>query len=273
MTRLALHAATVMHTNVVTDIRVAREAGYDAIELWIPKLARYLDTGLTVERLREELGPLEVAMLDTLLPIESTDPRQRAELLATCERMAAVAAELECPAIQVVALDGFAGAGWADQRAELARSLQELGAIAGEFGVRLAVEPVVFSRFDSVAQALELIESVGADRLGLCLDTWHLWTSGEDWEQVAALDSELILTVHLGDTLERAQSEWRDEDRGALPGEGVVPMAEAIAAIRATGYDGVWTVEMKGREQWEWDPAELAAAALQRTRALMTGTD
>jgi sugar phosphate isomerase/epimerase len=271
MTRLALHAATVMHTNLVTDVRVAREAGYDGIELWIPKLSRYLDAGLTVEQLREDLGPLEVPMLDTLLPIESTDPRQRAELLATCERMAAVAAALGCPAIQVVALDGFAGATWAEQRAELAESLRALGRVAGEFGVRLAVEPVVFSPFDSVAQALEVVELVGADRLGLCLDTWHLWTSGDDWEQVAALDPELILTVHLGDTLERAEAEWRDEDRGALPGEGVLPMAEAIGAIGRSGYDGVWTVEMKGREHWEWDPAVLAAAALERTRAVMTG--
>ena len=34
--RWALHAATVMHTNVATDVRVARACGYDAIELWIP---------------------------------------------------------------------------------------------------------------------------------------------------------------------------------------------------------------------------------------------
>lgn len=32
--RYGLHAATIMHTDVVTDVPVARPAGYDAIELW-----------------------------------------------------------------------------------------------------------------------------------------------------------------------------------------------------------------------------------------------
>jgi len=35
---LGLHTGTIMHTNLMTDIRVAQETGYDAIEFYIPKL-------------------------------------------------------------------------------------------------------------------------------------------------------------------------------------------------------------------------------------------
>jgi len=265
----ALHAATTMHTNVVTDVRVARAAGYDGIELWIPKLTRYLDAGFTTRDLREALGPLRVTMLDTLLSIERSDPATRRQLLADCARLAEVAAELGCPALQVVALDDFDGASWPEQRRALVGSLSELADIAGAHGVRLALEPVVFSRFRSLPQALELIEAVGADRVGLCLDTWHLWTSGTAWEDVAALDPQLIACVHIGDTEARSGPEWSDADRSALPGEGILPLRDAIDAILATGYDGSWAVEMKSERHWEWDPQVLAAAVLQRARLLL----
>ncbi len=265
----ALHAATTLHTNVATDVRVARDAGYDAIELWIPKLVRYLDAGFTVEDLREQLGPLRVTMLDTLLPIERRDAATRERLLTECARMAAVAAQLDCPALQVVALDGFEADDWPGQRRALVDALTELAAAAGAHGVRLAVEPVVFSRFRTLAQALEVIEEVGAERVGLCLDTWHLWTVGVPWEEVARLDPALILSAHVGDTHARAGPQWRDEDRTALPGEGVLPLRDAIDAILATGYAGTWAVEMKSERHWEWDPDVLARAVLERTRGLM----
>jgi sugar phosphate isomerase/epimerase len=268
----ALHAATIMHTNVATDVRVARAAGYNAIELWIPKLARYLDAGFSPADLLGELGPLRVTMLDTLLPIESADPSERVRLRAECSRMAEVAAALGCPVLQVVALDEFESRDWAGQRRALVASLAELVELAAPHGVRLAVEPVTFSPFRSLAQAHDVVHAVGVDHVGLCLDTWHLWTSGTPWEEVAALDPALILSVHLSDTAARSGPQWRDQDRTALPGDGILPLREAVEAIRATGYDGIWAVEMKSERHWEWDPEILASTILERARLLLTGT-
>jgi sugar phosphate isomerase/epimerase len=265
----ALHAATIMHTNVASDVRVARTVGYDGIELWFPKLSRYLDAGFSTSQLRERLGSLKVTMLDALLSIESGDRRARRQLREDCERMAQVAAELDCQAIQVVALDAFEGASWPEWRRCLIASLTELSEIASAFGVRLALEPATFSRFHSLAQALEVIDGVGSQRVGLCLDTWHLWTSKTPWEQVAELDPALIVAVHIGDTLARAGQAWSDDDRAALPGEGVLPLREAIDAIASTGYKGMWAVEMKSKRHWEWEPERLASAILERTRPLM----
>jgi sugar phosphate isomerase/epimerase len=265
----ALHAATIMHTNVASDVRIARTVGYDGIELWFPKLARYLNAGYSTSDLRRRLGHLRVTMLDALLPIESSDSRTRRQLRADCEWMAQVAAELDCEAIQVVALDAFEGSRWPEWRRSLVASLTELSEIASPLGVRLALEPVTFSRFHSLAQALDVIDAVGSQRVGLCLDTWHLWTSDTPWEQVAELDPAMIVAVHIGDTLERTGQAWSDDDRAALPGEGVLPLREAIDAIAATGYEGMWAVEMKSRRHWEWEPELLASAILERTRPLV----
>ena len=268
---LALHAGCIMHTNVATDARVARSAGYDAIELWMPKLSRYLDAGFSTDDLRALLGPLRVTMLDTLQPVEDTTPATRAKLLSDCERMTRVAAELGCPALQVVALDRFETDDWPAQRDTLVDVLGQLARIAHPEGIRLALEPVTFSRFRSLEQALEVIHAVGSERVGLCLDTWHLWTSGAPWEDVARLDRALIVCAHISDTHPRKGAAWRDADRTALPGDGILPLEEGVAAIRATGYDGPWSVEMLSEHHWEWDPDALAAELLRRTRSLLAG--
>ena len=43
--QLGLHTGSIMHTNLMLDIHIARETGFDAIEFTIPKLVRFLDAG------------------------------------------------------------------------------------------------------------------------------------------------------------------------------------------------------------------------------------
>jgi sugar phosphate isomerase/epimerase len=138
--RLGLHAGTIMHTNLMTDIRVAKETGYDAIEFYLPKLVRYLDAGYRAGELRPVLGSLKLAMINSFLHIERQEPAVRRELREQCERVCQVARTLGCPLLQVVALDGLRGQPWPEIRTKVGRSLAELADIAAPFGVRLALE-------------------------------------------------------------------------------------------------------------------------------------
>lgn len=267
--QISLHTGCIMHTNVATDLRVAKAAGYDGVELWIPKLTRYLEAGYELDRLVGSLGQLKVTMLDVLLSIERSDSVFRRALCRKCERTAALAARLGCPALQVVALNNFDTVDWPGMRRTLVASLNELADIAALYGVRLALEPVSFSPFHTIAQALEVISDVGVQRVGLVLDTWHLWTGGTPWQDVADLDQELVVCAHIGDTNPRGGAEWSDDDRTALPGDGILPLREGIDAIRSTGYDGVWSVEILSKHHWEWDPGVLAAELFRRACRLL----
>jgi sugar phosphate isomerase/epimerase len=266
---LGLHAGSIMHTNVVTDIRIAKEAGYDAIEIWIPKLERYLDAGYPAEELLSDLGSLRPAMLNCLLHIERQEPGARRELREHCERLCATAKTLHCPTLQVVALNALRGEPWPEIRTKIGRSLAELADIAAPFGVRLALEPVSFASLHTLAQALEVLDVASRGNVGLCVDTFHLWTGGTPWDEVAALDPSLIVVAHISDVTPRKGEEWSDTDRDVLPGDGILPLKEGIAAIRATGYDGLWSVELLGAYHWEWDPVVLAWELKRRTESLL----
>ena len=266
---LGLHTGTIMHTNLMTDIRVAKETGYDAIEFTIPKLVRYLDAGYRAEEILPVLGSLRLAVINSFLHIERQDPAFRQQLRQQCERLCMVAEALGCPLLQVVALDGLQDEPWREMRSKVAQSLAELADIAAPRGVSLALEPVSFTPLHSLSQALQVLDLAGRDNVGLCLDTFHLWTGGTPWDEVAGLDPALVAVAHLSDVTPRKGDEWSDDDRDVLPGDGILPLREGIDAIRATGYDGMWSVEMLGAYHWEWDPFLLAEELARRARQLL----
>jgi len=268
---LGLHAGSIMHTNLVTDIRVAREAGYDAIEFYIPKLVRYLEAGYHAEQILLELGSLRLAVINSFLHIERQDRDARRALRQQCERLCQVAQILACPLLQVVALNGLRGEPWPEIRTKIGQSLAELADIALPFGVTLALEPVSFTPLRTLGQGLEVLDAAGRNNVGLCLDTFHLWTGGTPWEEVATLDPGLIAVAHISDVSPRqGDVAWADADRDVLPGDGILPLRHAIEAIRATGYDGLWCVEMLGAYHWEWDPYVLAQELRRRANGLLS---
>jgi sugar phosphate isomerase/epimerase len=257
--QLSLHTICTRHSNLATDIRVAREAGYTAIEPTTFKLERYLNAGYRAEELLLALGSLTVDMISSFEPVERQDPdlmRRR------CQRLCEVAQSLGCNAFQVVTLDGLKHLSWREMRREFAALLRELADIAAPFGVRLALEPVAFAPLKTLAQALEVIEAAERDNIGLNVDTFHIWAGGTPWEEVARLDPRMILVVHLSDA-------WSDADRGVFPGKGIIPLKEGIDAIRSTGYDGAWAIEMISDYYGEWDPLDLAREAKARAEALL----
>ena len=270
--RIGLQTATTMQCNLVTDIKMVREAGFDEIELQLPKMEKYFAVGFTLDDLKGVLNGFPVTMLDALYPFEAQDKESRARLCRDCERYSGWAQAIGCGAIQVVALNGLKGISWPEARSLYASALRELADIARPFGVALGVEPLVWSPFHSLEQCLEVIDATERNNVKFNVDTFHLWTDGTRWDDVSKLDPNVIMSIHVADTNPKAEMQWSDDDRTALPGDGVVPMAEAIRAIKATGFDGVWSVEMWSKIHYEWDPEILISDLKQRMDRLVAGT-
>jgi len=269
--RLGLHTGSIMYTNVVSDIRIARDAGYDAVEIDIPKLERYLSRGYQPEDLLPVFGSLCPAMLNSFLDIERQEPGARRAQLERCERLCKAAWALHCPSIQVIPLNALRDEPWPEIRSKIACSLAELADVAATYGIRLALEPVSFASVCTLGRALEVLHAAARENVGLCIDTFHMWTGGSPWEEVAALDPSVIVITHLSDATPCMGREWSDADRDVLPGDGILPLKEAVQAIRATGYAGLWSVEVMGARHWEWDPEELARELKRRAEAFLVG--
>lgn len=282
--KISMNVTTTFHGNVVTDIQYARAAGFTGIELQSPKLYRYLDAGYPVETLPEMLEGLRVTGLGAVLDIERQGTA-REDYLAEVRRMCRVATVVGAPIVQLctgpvdwnVVRDFRSGRLAADDsryRATLgldetdavrvtAANVREAADIAAEHGLDLYLEPLAWARLNRCRQALLLIEEVGRDNVGIALDTWHFWTTGDTLDEVRSLPKELIKAVHISDGLDLDRAtEVPDQNhhRNVVIGGGSIPLQQWVDAIKSTGYDGWWVSEMFSTKADEQDPMAMATA-------------
>jgi sugar phosphate isomerase/epimerase len=148
------------------------------------------------------------------------------------------------------------------------RNIRDIADIGKRHGIQFQLEPIAWSPIHSLSQSLEVIEEAGRDNVGMVIDFWHLW-AGEATtpDDVAKLKGSMIHGVHFCDGVRHIKgTPWVETDlRGYLPGEGKIPIPEWTAAVKATGFDGVWSCELLSPRHWEWDLVEIA----RKTKALM----
>ncbi len=114
------------------------------------------------------------------------------------------------------------------------RNMQALSEYAAGKGIRLAVEPL--NRFETdfmntVDQALSFLSLLGADNVGLLLDTFHMNIEEKDLPAAIRQAGDKIFAFHAC-----------SNDRGT-PGEDHLDWAGIAQALRDVHYDGPVVIE------------------------------
>jgi sugar phosphate isomerase/epimerase len=129
--------------------------------------------------------------------------------------------------------------------------------IAAKEGVRIAFEPL--NRYETpllntVKESLELVDQVGADNLGLLLDTFHMNIEEPSIEQSIKSCSDRIFHFHVADS-----NRW-------YPGGGHLDFRKILDALFSTGYAGF----VSGEFMAEPDADAAAQKAIRYLRGLET---
>ena len=259
----ALHGVSVLHSNAVTQLRIAHETGFDALELLPEHLFRYLEHGGTLEKFKQLMQhyQIEISCINALKRIGRHQPQERREMLDEADKICRAAQALNCPVVQVMALNEIDDLTPHDRTRILTENLTEIAAIGAQYGIKFQIEVVAFTPFNSLKQGLEIIKAVGADNVGVVIDFWHLYAGGDTTpEEVAAMDADLIYGVHFCDGRRLHPGEAWDErvQRNYQPGEGEVDIARWVAAVKQSGYNGVWCPELLSPTHWEDDLWQIA---------------
>ncbi|PLR36397.1 xylose isomerase [Chimaeribacter coloradensis] len=270
--KFALHGVSVWHSNAVTQLRIARETGYTGLELLPEHLFRYLDNGGSYAGYRQlmEKYQITITCLNALKRIGRHQPEERATMLQEAEKLCRAAVELGCPVVQIMALTELDSLPEARRNAILRENISAIADIGKPLGIRFQIEVVAFTAFNSLQQALEIIRQTGKDNVGVVIDFWHLHAGGNTRpDEVAAMDPSLIYGVHFCDGRAARPGEAWDEwvQRNYAPGEGDVDIPAWVSAVRATGYDGVWSPELLSPRNWEHDLWDIAAGCLDSMKA------
>jgi sugar phosphate isomerase/epimerase len=267
-----MHGLSTMHCNVVTEIRLAKETGFDAVELLETKMFRYLEQGYKAKELVPifEKHGIKPVTINALKNIERIELEERKQLMKECEILCSAAEDIGCPTIQLVEFAGLAGRPQDEIMKLTTENIKEIADIGAAHGVRFQLEPIAFSPIHSLWQSLELIDMVDKPNVRMVIDFWHLWAGFEtDPEDVAKLDKSFIYGVHFCDGVRPSRDlPWDQWDecgmRSYLPGEGDIPVQEWVDAVKSTGYDGSWSSELLSPKHWEWDLADIAVETRKR---------
>jgi 2-keto-myo-inositol isomerase len=265
-------ATTGEHVDILTDIRVAGQAGYRSVELRDTKIERYLAGGGSIGRLRDALLASAVDVL-SVNAIEDSTLRTGTALTEIAERtrtLARWAQALDCPF--VVAVPSFLPAGGLDLghiRMRTAVALRAMASAAGEFGVMLGFEFLGFPpcSVNTLAAARNILSELDDPRVGLVIDAFHFYAGASRVEDLEGLDKDQIFIVHLDDAEPGDRSRLTDAQR-VLPGDGVIPLRPLLDGIARTGYRGGYSLELFRPEYWQWDTALLASRGIDSMRRL-----
>jgi 4-hydroxyphenylpyruvate dioxygenase len=263
--RLALHTWTLDTTPLAEALSVIKRTGWDGVELRRVDFERAAQAGQSAEQVIAlvRASGLPVACVGVELGWVWASGEERTRLLRVFAEQCARARALGCGTVMSAVNRGRGDA------AEAARSVREVGDIAREHGVRLAVE------FNSQAEQLnalgpmrEVVTRAAHPSVGLLLDTYHLGRTGAAPRDLEDLRPEEIAYVQYSDVPRSGLVPGQALDR-LPPGQGSVPFREFFAAFAQKGYAGYASYEAPNPAAWKRRAEDVAREALVASRAVL----
>lgn len=265
--RIGLHTWTLDTTSLADVLRIARETGYNAVELRHADFKRCMDSGMSNEEVLTMIRASGIKVscvgLETGMLFAQGDDRQR--LFASMDEMCARAAALDCEVMMVA--PGSNPAGTVQDAAknfaagcEIARKHGLLCAL--EFGSR---HPVV----NRLAVAREIVALADQPNSGLLIDTYHaqcVGDGGRGFEDVPAKD---IIAFQFSDVPAGPVTGTGAALDRLPPGKGVVRWKEVLQLLMEKGYDGYINYEAPNPALWSRPPAEVALEGVTAIRSLI----
>jgi sugar phosphate isomerase/epimerase len=279
--RLVYNSNSTMHLPALMQIRVARETGWDGVFLRAEHLRRYLEQGRPEDELADALRGLAPINLGALPDVERWRPAEHEAMLAEARALTDLAVRVGASYVQLLtgpvapggSYSGPADLSPAELRRVTADAVRKVADLGAPHGITYYLEPVAWTPLAPLARAVEVIDAVERDNVGLVLDFWHLWQRGTTPDDIARLDSGLITGVDFADSLGPQGHPLPDQrSRRVWPGEGEIPLQAWVDAIRATGFDGWWDNELYSPLHWELpDPFAVGAGLLEVIRSRVAG--
>lgn len=271
--KFGLHGMITKHSNVISDIRIAAETGYEGLEIHTDKLWRYLHAGGTGSQLKAALTLHNITpiAIDIVGDVEAPSSESQRDLFIQVEKLCVCAHEIGAKTIQLNAFTALNGLTVEENIAITARNIKQIAKIGRAYSVRFQYEGCAWTPIHTLEDCMRLVDAVDEPNFGLVIDFWHFWASrGAEPSRIAVLPADVIFGVHCCGGIRPPMDAhgtiaWVDEKelRGYFPlqqddEKETLPVTKWADAIVATGYDGWVTGEFLSDTLWELDNKENA---------------
>jgi sugar phosphate isomerase/epimerase len=135
---------------------------------------------------------------------------------------------------------------WAAEYEVVVDGFARASEVAGNAGLRVAIEPHPYRWVSSGQGMMRLVERVGADNFGFNFDPSHIFPAGDMPHYVALTLGKRIFNTHFSDNDGHTNAHWR-------PGRGKIDWKAILSSLQAIGYSGPITLELEdapGASHW-----------------------
>jgi len=265
--RIALHTWTLDTTPLSDALRIAREAGYNGVELRHIDFMRCRKEGMNEDAMVKLVrdANIRVAVIGTESGVLFESGAELKRLLDSLRYVCEKAVVLGCEEIMVSPGQNAPGG------MNLAKTnLKTCAGITAEYGLKLALEfnsrhPVI----NTLEAGMEVVNAVNMKNCGLLLDTYHLHCSGGNASTFKNVPVEQIITFQFSDAPPGPPSATRMPVDRLPPGKGAAPFVEIFKTLMALGYQGYMSYEAPNPAQWNRAPDVVAREGIESVRALL----
>ncbi|KAL7270440.1 hypothetical protein RUND412_006854 [Rhizina undulata] len=236
--------ATVCLSGHLPDKLIAiAEAGFSGVEIFENDLLHYPGSRTDIYNQCQELG-LKIEMYQPFRDFEGAateeDLRRNLERL---ERKFQWMDELHTDLILMCSSCSPSAVG---DRERMVQDLRAAGDLAEKYNKRIAYEALAWGKHISLWEdSWELVKAVNHPRVGLCLDTFHIFSRESDISGIATIPAEKIFFIQLADApiLKMDVLSYSRHHRN-YPLQGAFPIVPFMKNVIKAGYKGPLSLEI-----------------------------
>lgn len=261
---VCLDTATIRPASLREKVRIAAEAGYDAIEPWDGELEEFEENGGSLEELGQEIKdlglfvPSVIGLWNALPPT----PEEWEQSLVDTRRRMRMASDIGSEHIQTIpnTVGENYDLKWVAARY---RDILEIG--LNEYNIHPAIVFVKFFPLKTLGQAAAVALDADHSEAKIIPDTFHMYISEGGFGALKLLKGDMIAIFQFADApASPGPAELEDRHR-VYPGDGVLPLEQSLKDLKASGFTGCVSLELYNPGYWEQDPEEVARTGLRKT--------
>jgi 2-keto-myo-inositol isomerase len=250
-------------------LNIAKGTGFEAIEFTVDKIDPILDTDQTAKlQTKIETARLKTASINGPENFNLLSEKDFTNLLTRTKKLSAYATTLDCNLLLPVPAPNQSNLNKTTVIDRTILCLEKL-ADACDDETRLGLEFLGTHNcsINNLKDAVEVIRRVGRSNVGLTLDSFHSYVSGDDFADIAHLNRNEIFMVHLNDCEKGPRDNMTDANR-LFPGEGAIDLQKFLSQIKQVGYDEYVSLELLRPAYWDRDPEEIATMGRESLKRL-----
>jgi len=268
---ICIDTFTIRPASLTEKIHIAHETGWDGLEIWESELREYEENGGDLKQLGQRIKDLGLQVPNVIAlwnAFPQTNEAFENDLPTQRERMRQ-ARDIGAEYIQVV---GAPARPWQEfdlqQASQQYRRYIEIG--IEDYNIKPAVMFLQFlPHIQRMGQASAIAIDADHPQAKIIPDVFHLYRGGTGFAGLKHIQGSFIAVFQINDVpADPPRDELEDEHR-IFPGDGILPLDEALKDVYAGGFDGAVTLQLFNRELWERNLKDIAKEGHEKTVAVV----